>query len=164
MKTLYLIRHAKSDRNDPSLSDYDRPLNKRGSNDAPFMGSKLLESGIHPDLILSSPALRAKTTAIAIAQALSYPLGLIRYIHPLYASDVETILSIIRDVSASVETLFIFGHNPEITECANIITGGEIDNIPTCGVVAMRLKNDSWESIGANSAEIIGVDFPKKYQ
>jgi phosphohistidine phosphatase len=164
MKTLYLIRHAKSDRNDPSLSDYDRPLNKRGSNDAPFMGSILLKSGIHPDLILASPALRAKTTAIAFAQALSYPSDSIRYEHPLYASDVETILSIIRNVPVSIDTLFLFGHNPEITECANVITGGDIDDIPTCGVVAMRLKNESWESIGANSADIIGFDFPKKHR
>lgn len=164
MKTLYLIRHAKSDRSDESLSDFDRPLNKRGLDDAPFMGSILLKSGVRPDLILSSPALRAKTTAIAFAQALSYPPDSIRYDHALYASDVETILSLIRDVSPSVETLFVFGHNPEISECADLITDGDIDDIPTCGVVAMRLKNDSWESIGANSAEISGFDFPKKYQ
>jgi phosphohistidine phosphatase len=164
MKTLYLIRHAKSDRSDASLSDYDRPLNKRGAKDAPLMGSMLQKSGIHPDLILSSPALRAKTTAITIAQALSYPPDSIHYVHPLYASDVRTILSIIHDVSVSVNTLFLFGHNPEITECANLITGGDIENIPTCGVVAMRLKNESWESIGANSAEIIGFDFPKKHR
>ena len=164
MKTLYLIRHAKSDWSDASLSDYDRPLNKRGANDALLMGSILLKSGIRPDFILSSPALRAKTTAIAIAQALSYPPGSIRYDHALYASDVETILSIIRDVSVSIDTLFLFGHNPELTECANYISGGDIDDIPTCGVVAMRLKNDSWESIGANSAKISGFDFPKKYR
>jgi len=164
MKTLYLIRHAKSDWSDASLSDYDRPLNQRGTKDAPLMSSMLQKSGIHPDLILSSPALRAKTTAITIAQALSYPPDSIHYVHPLYASDVRTILSVIRDVSVSVNTLFLFGHNPEITECANLITGGDIENIPTCGVVAMRLKNESWESIGANSAEIIGFDFPKKHR
>jgi phosphohistidine phosphatase len=164
MKTLYLIRHAKSDRNDPSLSDYDRPLNKRGMKDAPFMGSKLLEKGIYPDLILSSPALRAKTTAIAIAQALSYPTDSIRYDHALYASDVETILTLIRDVPVSIDTLFVFGHNPEFTECANLLTDGDIDNIPTCGVVAMRLREDDWKSIGANSAELKGFDCPKKYR
>jgi phosphohistidine phosphatase len=162
MKTLYLIRHAKSDRNDASLSDYDRPLSHRGMKDAPFMGSKLLEKGIYPDLILSSPALRAKTTALAIAEALSYPPDSIRYDHALYASDVETILSLIRDISPSVETLFVFGHNPEFTECANLLTDGNIDNIPTCGVVATRLRKDDWKSIGTNSAEISGFYFPKK--
>ncbi|MDP2850307.1 MAG: histidine phosphatase family protein [Sulfuricurvum sp.] len=164
MKTLYLIRHAKSDRNDPSLSDYDRPLSHRGMKDAPFMGSILSNDGIRPGLILSSPALRAKTTAIAFAEALSYPSESIRYDHALYASDVETILSLIRDVPVSIDTLFVFGHNPEFTECANLLTDGDIDNIPTCGVVTMRLKHESWESIGANSADIIGFDFPKKHR
>jgi len=164
MKTLYLIRHAKSDRSDETLSDYDRPLSHRGLKDAPLMGSKLLEKGIYPDLILSSPALRAKTTALAIAEALSYPPESIRYDHALYACDTQTILSLIRDVSPSVDTLFVFGHNPEFTECANFITGGDIDNIPTCGVVEMRLLTDNWKSIGENSAELSGFDFPKKYR
>lgn len=164
MKTLYLIRHAKSDRSDESLSDFDRPLNKRGAKDAPFMGSILLNDGIHPGLILSSPALRAKTTALAIAEALSYPTDSIRYIHALYASDTETILALIRDISPSVNTLFVFGHNPEFTECANLITGSDIDNIPTCGVVAMRLREDDWKSIGENSAELFYFVQPKQYR
>lgn len=164
MKTLYLIRHAKSDWSDESLSDYDRPLSHRGMKDVPLMGSKLADKGIRPDLILSSPALRAKTTAISIAEALSYPPESIHYDHALYASDVETVLSIIRSVAPSVNTLFLFGHNPEITECANLIANGDIDNIPTCGVVTIRLKNNSWESIGGNSAEIRRFDFPKKYR
>lgn len=164
MKTLYLIRHAKSDWSDESLNDFDRPLNKRGAKDAPLMGSILLKSGIYPDLILSSPALRAKSTAIAFAQALSSPTDSIRYIHALYASDTETILSLIRDVPSSVNTLFVFGHNPEFTECANFITGGDIENIPTCGVVEMRLLKDDWKSIGENSAELRRFDFPKKYR
>lgn len=164
MKTLYLIRHAKSDWSDESLSDFDRPLNKRGAKDAPLMGSHLADQGIRPDLIISSPAVRAKTTAKAFAKALSYPPESIRYDHNLYACDVETILSIIRNVDVNVDTLMLFGHNPELTECANLITGGDIDNIPICGVVEMRLKNDSWESIGANSAELRSFDFPKKYR
>ncbi|MFA6629600.1 MAG: histidine phosphatase family protein [Sulfuricurvum sp.] len=164
MKTLYLIRHAKSDWSDESLSDFDRPLNKRGTKDAPLMGSKLSDKGIRPGLILSSPALRAKTTAKAFAEALSYPSDSIHFEHELYACDVETILSLIRGVSADIDTLFVFGHNPEFTECANLITGENIDNIPTCGVVEMRLKNDSWESIGKNSAELRSFDFPKRYR
>lgn len=164
MKTLYLIRHAKSDWSDETLSDYDRPLNKRGMKDAPLMGSYLADKGIRPDLILSSPALRAKTTATAIAKALSYPSESIRYDETLYACDVETILSIIREVSDDIDTLFVFGHNPEFTECANLITGSDIDNIPTCGVVEMRLIKDDWKSIGENSAKMIGFDFPKKYR
>lgn len=164
MKSLYLIRHAKSDWSDESLSDFDRPLNKRGMKDAPLMGSLLAEKGIQPDLIISSPALRAKTTAFAIAKALSYPSESIRYEHDLYACDAQTILSVIRSVSDEFDTLFVFGHNPEFTECANLITGGDIDNIPTCGVVEMRLYKDDWKSIEENSAELRSFDFPKKYR
>lgn len=164
MKSLYLIRHAKSDWSDETLSDYDRPLNKRGMKDAPLMGSLLADKGIQPDLILSSPALRAKTTATAIAKALSYPPESIRFEHDLYACDVQTILSIIRSVSDEFDTLFVFGHNPEFTECANLITGGDIDNIPTCGVVEMRLLKEDWKSIGENSAELRSFEFPKRYR
>lgn len=163
MKTLYLIRHAKSDWSDESLSDFDRPLNHRGMKDAPLMGSHLADKGIHPDLILSSPALRAKTTALAIASVLSYPHESIRYESDLYACDVETILSAIRGVSDSIDTIFLFGHNPELTECTNYLTDGDIENIPTCGIVEMWLLKDDWKSIGKNSAELRSFDFPKKY-
>lgn len=163
MKTLYLIRHAKSDWSNQSLDDFDRPLNKRGKKNAPTMGKVLFYSGTHPDLILCSPALRAKTTAIEIAQQLSYPIESIIYENTLYAADVETILSIIRRVSDTVETLFVFGHNPEVTKCVNHICACDIGNIPTCGIVAVTLKNNTWASIGKNSAEILLFDYPKKH-
>jgi len=150
VKTLYLIRHAKSDWSDLLLSDFNRPLNKRGMKDAPLMGELLSKKGVHPDLILSSPALRAKTTAIEIARKLSYPLDSIQTIPSLYASDCETLFSVIHDVPNTVNTLIVFGHNPEFTDCVNAISGAEIENIPTCGIAAMHLKEKSWESIGLN--------------
>lgn len=164
MKTLYLIRHAKSDWNNPLLSDFDRGLNKRGMKDAPLMGEVLSHQRIHPDLILSSPALRAKTTAIKIAHKLHYPLDSIQYEPSLYACDVETIFSAIRNVAQTLDTLFVFGHNPEFTECVNAICGSDIDNIPTCGIVAMQLREDSWKSIGLNSAELLFIDTPKQHR
>lgn len=127
------------------------------------MGEVLLKKGIHPDLILSSPALRAKTTAGFIAQKLSYPLDAIGYEPLLYAGDVEQLLFVIRNTPESIDTLFVFGHNPELTECANAICGTEIENVPTCGVVAMRLREDQWQSIGFNAAELLFLDTPKKH-
>jgi len=162
MKMLYLIRHAKSDWSNLFLRDFDRPLNERGEFSAPLMGDHLMKKGIKPDLILSSPALRAKTTAVIIAEKLSSPLNAILYVPSLYESDVDTILSLIRTTSEDIETLFIVGHNPELTECANLITQAEIENIPTCGVVEMRLKENSWDRIGINSAELVSLDTPKK--
>lgn len=164
MKNLYLIRHAKSDWSNPLLSDFDRSLNKRGLKEAPLMGGILSKKGVHPDLILSSPALRAKTTAIEIARKLSYPLESIVYLPALYASDCETIFSILKDVSNTVNTLIVLGHNPEFTECVNAISGFEIENIPTCGIAAMGLYEEKWSSIGLNSAQLLFLDTPKQYR
>lgn len=162
MKMLYLVRHAKSDWSNLFLRDFDRPLNARGEYSAPLMGEYLSKQGIKPDLILSSPALRAKTTAITLAEKLSYPIESISYLPSLYESDVNTILALIRTISENIETLFIVAHNPEVTECINFITNAEIDNVPTCGVAAIRLNENSWDRVGSNSAELISLDTPKK--
>lgn len=162
MKMLYLIRHAKSDWSNLFLRDFDRPLNARGEYSAPLMGNHLFKKGVKPDLILSSPALRAKMTAISIAEKLSCPIDAIVYLPSLYESDVETILSFIRTTHETIETLFIVGHNPEITECANLLTQAKIENIPTCGVAEIRLNENSWDRVGINSAELLSLDTPKK--
>ncbi|MDD5212446.1 MAG: histidine phosphatase family protein [Sulfuricurvum sp.] len=164
MKTLILIRHAKSDWSNPFLHDFDRELNGRGLKDAPVMGKILADKNIHPDLILSSPALRAQTTAIEIARKLSFPEDAITYNPSLYESDIETVFEVIRSVSDTCKTLIVFGHNPELTECANALCGADIENIPTCGVVAMLLKEDSWKSVGYDSAELLFFDIPKQHR
>jgi phosphohistidine phosphatase len=163
MKSLYLIRHAKSDWSNPFFSDFDRGLNKRGAKDVLLMGKALSSKGIYPDLIVSSSALRAKTTAIEIARQINYPLDLIQYEASLYACKVQTMISIIQDISQSVNTLFVFGHNPELTQCANMICGANIENIPTCGVAAMRLHQDNWKNIGLISAKLLFLDTPKQH-
>ncbi len=164
MKTLILIRHAKSDWSNPFLHDFDRELNARGLRDAPKMGLLLSHKNIHPDLILSSPALRAKTTAIEIALKLSYPEDTIVYDASLYGGSIETIFEVLRGVSDVCKTLIVFGHNPEMTECANALCEADIENIPTCGVAAMQLKENSWKSIGFNSAELLFFDTPKQHR
>lgn len=164
MKTLILIRHAKSDWSNPFLHDFDRELNARGLYDAPLMGTSLSQKHIHPDLILSSPAQRAKTTAMEIARKLSYPEDTITYNASLYDSDIETIFEVIRAVSDTCETLMVFGHNPEFTECVNALCDTDIEKIPTCGVVAMQLKEDNWKSVGFDSAELLFFDTPKQHR
>ena len=164
MKTLYFIRHAKSDWSNPLLSDFERGLNKRGAKDAPLMGNVLSNKGIYPDLIISSSALRARMTAIEIAHKINYSHDCIQYEASLYACEVQTIINSIRGVSQSVNTLFVCGHNPEFTECANMICGTNIENIPTCGVAAMRLYVDNWKSIGLNSAEFLFLETPKQHR
>ncbi len=164
MKILYMIRHAKSDWSNPLLSDFERGLNKRGAKDAPLMGKVLSDKRIYPDLIVSSSALRARTTAIEIAKQINYTQDRIQYEASLYACDVQTIISIIQDVSQNVNVLFVVGHNPELTECVNMICGVNIENIPTCGVSAMRLHHDNWKSLGAHSAQLLFLDTPKQQQ
>jgi phosphohistidine phosphatase len=162
MKTLIFIRHAKSDWSNLLADDFDRGLNKRGLRDAPFMGDALATKNIKPDLILSSPAQRAKLTAIAIAKRLFYPEYKIVYDSCLYTGDIADVIKKICSIDESIETLMIFGHNPDMTDYVNFISGSTIGSIPTCAMAAMELKKDSWKSVGKNSAKLLFFDTPKK--
>lgn len=164
MKTLYIIRHAKSDWNDLSLSDFERPLNKRGEKNAFFMGELLAQHKIHPDLIVSSPAVRVKITAKEIAKKMGYNTKEIVYAEELYLADVDTIEEVLKKVPSSKKTVLLVGHNPGLTLFAEYISGYNIDNIPTCGIFCVTLKNDDWKSIGRGTAEFVSFDYPKKHK
>jgi len=164
MKYLYIIRHAKSDWDIMGLDDFDRPLNKRGSENAPFMGELLAKDGVKPDLIISSPALRAKTTAQEIAKKVGYDKKDILYKDELYGAEVEDILSVLKKVPSKKDTVFIFGHNPGLTYFAEYISGKEIGNIPTCGIVYVKIDSDKWDHIGKGSGEFVSFEYPKKYK
>jgi phosphohistidine phosphatase len=163
LKTLYLIRHAKSSWKDTSLDDFDRPLNKRGQHNAPFMAQLLQQLHVVPDLILSSPAVRAKTTAQTFAHILKYTKE-IEFHKALYLTSVNTFLSILRAIGNEHQTVLIFGHNPELTLLANTIGNCTIENIPTCGVVQLKLKVNSWNALSKNNANLVTFEFPKKHQ
>ncbi len=162
MKTLLLIRHAKSSWKDAGRPDFDRPLNKRGKRDAPEMGRRLRERGRVPDLILSSPARRARKTAGKIAREMGYPRGAIRFEESLYGGGAAGVLSAIRRQDDSFQSLAVVGHNPALTELANRLGDREIDNIPTCGVVVLRFDVDRWEDVGDMPGVCEDFDFPRK--
>lgn len=162
MKIIYLIRHAKSSWKDHRLTDFNRPLNKRGKKDAPFMGEKLKEKHIKPDLILSSPANRAKKTAQAIAEKISYPAEKIGFNDEFYDASEITILNHIKKLDEKFNSIMIFGHNPGLTQLNNLISDNYIDNIPTCGIVALEYDKN-WSEVGKNSCRIIFFEYPKKY-
>lgn len=164
MKTLYLIRHAKSDWDNPALSDFERPLNKRGEKNAPFMGGILAKEKVHPDLILSSPAFRAKTTALRIAEKVGYERQKIDYRESLYLADIRAIEEVVKSLSASEDTVFIVGHNPGLTLFAEYISALRVENIPTCGIFCVTLKKEEWESIGKNSADFVSFHYPKQFK
>ena len=164
MKTLYIIRHAKSDWKDLSLSDFERPLNKRGEKNAFFMGELFSQQKIHPDLIVASPAVRAKITAKEIAKKVGYNTKEIVYAERLYLADVDTIEEVLKKAPSSKNTIFLVGHNPGLTLFAEYISGYDIDNIPTCGIFCVTLKNDDWKSIGKGMAKFVSFDYPKKHK
>lgn len=163
MKSLYLIRHAKSSWDYPSLPDFDRPLNTRGKKDAPMMGKRLSQGRQIPDLMLSSPAVRAIHTAWAIADALKYSREKILTLDDLYHASTPEILNVLRRTKDTVDTLFLIGHNPGLTEFASAVCQESIDNIVTCGIYAMQLEINSWKALNLDKkAKLLFYDFPKK--
>ena len=163
MKTIYLVRHAKSSWDNPRLSDFERPLNKRGKRDAPFMGKQLNEMEINPDLIISSPAKRTKKTAMNIAEKIRYPKKRIVYKDEIYEASEKTLLDVIKKLDNKLDSVMIFAHNPGLTQLNNFISKKYIDNIPTCGVVALECDRE-WSEVGKNSCKHLFFEYPKKFQ
>lgn len=162
VKRLTLIRHAKSSWDLPELSDFDRPLNKRGKRNAPEMGQRLADQQVHPDLLVTSPARRALDTALVIAEAIGYPSEAIQREPRIYEASVAQLLQVIEELPADCRHAFLFGHNPGLTELANALTAGGIDNIPTCGVVDCELDISDWSVVGAGCGRLLEFDYPKK--
>lgn len=161
MKTLYIVRHAKSSWADPGQSDFDRPLNDRGKKDAPRMGKRLKERGIVPDLLLSSPAKRALSTCRRISRQVGYDEEKIKTEKRLYHADSETLQDVIQNLNNKYNTVMVFGHNPGLTDYVNEVMHAGLANLPTCGIVAARFLTDTWKSAEASNCELLFIDFPK---
>lgn len=166
MKTLYIVRHAKSSWSDPLADDFDRPLNERGKRDAPRMGKRLKEKGILPSLIISSPAKRARSTARRIAKELKYKKDDIKEDRKLYHAEEEVILDVIRKLKDKHNSVMLFGHNPGLTNFVNSLQDKEfdLDNLPTCGIAAFQLKIDSWSEIAWGKGTMVFFDYPKRLE
>jgi phosphohistidine phosphatase len=164
MKTLYLVRHAKSSWKYPNLDDFERPLNKRGRKNAPFMGSLLKKFKVTPDLVISSPANRAAMTARMITSAISYPLENIRYSEAIYEFSENALIHVVKQIDDSVNEAMVVGHNPAINGLANYIADQPISNIPTCGVFCVNLDIASWANMNANCGKLKFFEFPKKHK
>jgi phosphohistidine phosphatase len=164
MKTLILVRHAKSDWGSGSTTDFDRPLNARGKKDAPFMGELIRDKKFKPELILSSPANRAKTTAIEIAKILFYPENKIEFVDRIYNGGNRDILKIINAIDNSINNAMLFGHNPDITSLVTLLSDGFVDNMPTCGVACIDFNIENWNEISDNrSGNLRFFEYPKLY-
>jgi phosphohistidine phosphatase len=162
MKTLTLIRHAKSSWDDSAADDFDRPLNPRGLRDAPEMGRRLAERDVGIQQIVASPAQRALTTAREIAAALSLEEESLRFDREIYLAGVEELMGVIHGLPAGIDRVALIGHNPGFTDLANTLTGEEIANVPTCGIVHVHLTVDTWTEVDAHTGSMVFFDYPKK--
>jgi phosphohistidine phosphatase len=162
LRHLTLLRHAKSSWQEPGISDHDRPLNERGQRDAPVMGRRMLARGSRPSLILTSTALRARHTAQIIARELGYPGEFLQREPELYLATPGQILTVLARQADSFRNIIVCGHNPGLTELANRLAGGEIDNIPTCGMVVIDLELQSWTGLPDAVGTQQLFDYPRK--
>ncbi len=163
MKKIYLIRHAKSSWSKVGISDFDRPLNTRGKRDLPFMANRLKKYGIKPDLILSSPAKRTRKTVKVIADTIGYRVSDILYEESLYDSSYMAYRYLLDSLNNRLSSIFIVAHNPTLTDVSEILSGTILTNMPTCSIVCLEFKIDSFREIEEKSGKILFFDYPKKW-
>ncbi|MBR9921115.1 MAG: histidine phosphatase family protein [Bacteroidetes bacterium] len=163
MKTLFLIRHAKSSWADDSLRDIDRPLNKRGLRDAPFMAKMLKGKGIVPDKLVSSPANRAFTTASYFASEYGILMDQILQLPEIYEASPTELMRVISRLENKWEVVFLYGHNPTFTDIANRFTDQYIPNVPTCGICKIESEAETWEEVDPINSQLIEFHYPKQY-
>lgn len=162
VKTLTLIRHAKSSWDLPALDDRDRPLNPRGRRDAPEMARRLAERGFAPDRIVTSPALRALRTAEIFAAAIGYPVARLVLEPRLYDLEAGELLEVARSLEAGLNWVAWVGHNPALTDLAGRLAERSLPNVPTCGVVELGFVSADWGTVGSRRPDTFVFDFPKR--
>jgi phosphohistidine phosphatase len=160
MKTVWLVRHAKSSWDIDLLDDINRPLNNRGYQDAVDMAQRMKKKVGEP-LLVSSPAIRAVSTALIFAQHFGIDPSQIRIRATLYGTSPTQYCSTMAAQADEINELFIFGHNPIISETANFLSGTTISEIPTCGIVGIAFEESTWKKAISGMGKIIHYDFPK---
>ncbi len=160
MKTLYLLRHAKSSWGDPTLRDFDRPLNKRGLKAAPLMGKHMRKHKVRPDLVLSSPAKRTRQTVeVVLEHAHLEPKT--RFDERLYATGSTDLLKVLREADDRAESVLVVGHNPGLQDLLEVLTG-ELEAMPTAALARIRLDVDSWSGTRERVGRLDWVLRPKE--
>ena len=162
MKSLYLMRHAKSSWSFEDLTDEQRPLNGRGREDAPRMGQALVKRNIKLDLLLSSAAVRALTTAALVAKEIDYAHERIVVRPEIYHADVQTLLDIVRSCPDEADSVLLVGHNNTISEFANLLSPGALhEEMPTAGIVCLHIQVDRWADVDQSKTEFYFFDRPR---
>lgn len=159
MKTLLLLRHAKSSWKDETIADHDRPLNKRGERDAPRMGALMREEGLVPDLILTSSAKRALSTAKIAAEASGFD-GEIRVSRDLYAAGPESFLEALEALPGEYKTVLTVGHNPGLEELLEALTD-EAQSLPTAALAQIELDIEDWGDLQEATGKLVNLWLPR---
>jgi phosphohistidine phosphatase len=147
MKTIYLVRHAKSDKGNPLLKDIDRPLNDRGYSDAYFMSSLMVKERHAPDILLSSPAIRAYSTALVFLKKFGFGTENLILHDGLYEEDTRNYADAIKSLPDKYDSVMLFAHNPTITEAANAFSEQPVNDFPTCGICCISFDIKKWKEI-----------------
>jgi phosphohistidine phosphatase len=164
MKTLYLLRHAKSSWRDANLNDIDRPLKRRGIKDAYEMAGRLAERNLNPGIVLSSPAARAIHTAIIFCRVWNEDLSPIVINEKIYNADNHGLFAVIRSLPARFSSAMIVGHDPTLTNFFNQFVKEKIEKIPTSGFIALEFDHGDWQLTPRMKPEIVVQEFVKRNQ
>ncbi len=159
MKTLYILRHAKSSWEDSDLADFDRPLNERGKTVAPFMGEVMVRHEFEPELILSSPAVRARETAIRAKKAAGLSVE-IKYEEQIYEATPQTLMQVARSIDDEFGSAMIVGHNPGMEGFVRLLTG-KMESMPTASLAVIDLNIDDWGQTSARTGTLRRILRPK---
>jgi len=162
MKRVFIIRHAKSSWEEPNLKDFDRKLSKRGKKDIKLIAKWLKDEGYKPDLIISSPAKRAKKTLEKIVKILDIDKSKILFNKKIYEASREDLLKILEKIDDKYDNIFLIGHNPALNELAEFLTNSVIFNIPTSGVFCIEFDIKKWSEIKKKKGKILFFEYPKK--
>ena len=162
MKQLLIVRHSKSDRNDPTLLDFDRPLNERGKKNAVEMAKRLIKQDIIPQKLVSSPAVRALSTAKYFADTLGIKRSEIVKVDEIYEASASTLLKVINNLDDESDLTAIFGHNPGLSEIATLLSDNAgLDNLPTTGMALIEFPFEKWSMVSLGTGKLLLYDFPK---
>ena len=164
MYTLTLIRHAKSSWDDPSLDDFDRPLNPRGRRDAPLMGHLLHEQEVRFDLLVSSLARRALDTAREIARQVGYPTEAIRQEPAIYEASPGDLLAVVNALPAQARSVGLVGHNPGLTLLAQLLSREPVPELKTCAYVRLAFDVPDWSAVAPGEGRLLAFETPKKHR
>ncbi len=164
MRTLYITRHAKSSWDDPRADDFHRPLNDRGQRDAPFMAQVFSSRNEPVDLLMSSTAVRALSTAHLFAKSMGKERSAVQEDRLMYLADLPTLIKRVEQLPDSAKRVMLFGHNPGLSELVEYLGDADLGEIPTCAIVRIDLPIDSWAEASMGLGSVVWSDFPKRHK